>query len=70
MGVSIDLRKAHSAHRYGDLIVVDERQARNILWDSTSYEYDLSDCRYLFRWRWVDEDNETLVLTVGGTAPA
>lgn len=29
---------------------------RNVLWDSMSYEHDLSDARYLFRWRWVDED--------------
>lgn len=29
---------------------------RNVLWDSTSYEPDLSDGRYVFRWRWVDED--------------
>lgn len=30
---------------------------RNVLWDSRgSYELDLSDARYLFRWRWVDED--------------
>lgn len=29
---------------------------RNVLWDSKSYELDLSDARYLFRWRWVDED--------------
>ena len=29
---------------------------RNVLWDSSSYEHDLSDARYLFRWRWVDED--------------
>jgi hypothetical protein len=29
---------------------------RNVLWDSCSYEHDLSDARYLFRWRWVDED--------------
>ena len=29
---------------------------RNVLWDSMSYELDLSDARYLFRWRWVDED--------------
>lgn len=29
---------------------------RNVLWDSASYEHDLSDARYLFRWRWVDED--------------
>ncbi len=29
---------------------------RNILWDSSGYELDLSDCRYIFRWRWVDED--------------
>lgn len=29
---------------------------RNVLWDSSSYDLDLSDARYLFRWRWVDED--------------
>lgn len=29
---------------------------RNVLWDSNAYELDLSDARYLFRWRWVDED--------------
>lgn len=29
---------------------------RQVLGDSTAQEYDLSDGRYLFRWRWVDED--------------
>lgn len=29
---------------------------RNVLWDSSGYELDLSDCRYVFRWRWVDAD--------------
>ncbi len=29
---------------------------RNILWDSAAYEPDLADARYIFRWRWVDED--------------
>lgn len=29
---------------------------RNVLWDSSAYEHDLSDGRYVFRWRWVDED--------------
>jgi len=29
---------------------------RNVLWDSSSYDLDLSDARYVFRWRWVDED--------------
>ncbi|CDN87335.1 Putative uncharacterized protein precursor [Hydrogenophaga intermedia] len=29
---------------------------RNVLYDSLSYELDLSDARYVFRWRWVDED--------------
>lgn len=29
---------------------------RNVLWDSAGYELDLIDSRYLFRWRWVDED--------------
>lgn len=34
---------------------------RNVLWDSSSYEHDLSDARYLFRWRWVDEDIAVLM---------
>lgn len=29
---------------------------RSVLWDSAAYELDLSDSRFLFRWRWVDED--------------
>lgn len=29
---------------------------RNILWDSASTEKDLSDCRYIFRTKWVDLD--------------
>jgi len=29
---------------------------RNVLWDSSSYDLDLSDARYVFRWRWVDDD--------------
>lgn len=29
---------------------------RRVIHDSSSYELDLSDARYLFRWRWVDED--------------
>lgn len=29
---------------------------RNVLLDSAGYELDLSDARYVFRWRWVDED--------------
>ncbi len=29
---------------------------RNVLWDSLAYEHDLEDARYVFRWRWVDED--------------
>lgn len=34
---------------------------RNVLWDSMSYEHDLSDARYVFRWRWVDEDVAVLM---------
>lgn len=34
---------------------------RNVLWDSSSYEPDLSDARYIFRWRWVDEDIAVLM---------
>ena len=29
---------------------------RRVLWDADSYELDLSDARYIFRWRWVDVD--------------
>ena len=29
---------------------------RNVLWDSSAYELDIDDGRYVFRWRWVDED--------------
>jgi hypothetical protein len=29
---------------------------RTVLHDSDAYELDLSDARYIFRWRWVDED--------------
>lgn len=29
---------------------------RNVLHDSASYDYDMDDARYIFRWRWVDED--------------
>ena len=29
---------------------------RNVIWDSMAIEQDLSDARYLFRTRWVDED--------------
>jgi hypothetical protein len=29
---------------------------RNVIWDSAAYEPDLTDARYIFRWRWVDED--------------
>ena len=29
---------------------------RNVVWDSMAVEFDLSDARYLFRTRWVDED--------------
>lgn len=29
---------------------------RNIVWDSSSTEKDLSDCRYIFRTKWVDLD--------------
>lgn len=29
---------------------------RNVLHDSSCYDPTLEDCRYVFRWRWVDED--------------
>ena len=39
-----------------DIIYSKYEDWRQVLWDSASYELDLSDARYLFRWRWVDED--------------
>lgn len=39
-----------------DIIYSKYEDWRNVIWDSSSYEHDLSDARYLFRWRWVDED--------------
>ena len=35
---------------------------RNVLWDSSAYELDLSDARYVFRWRWVDEDVAAIIV--------
>lgn len=35
---------------------------RNVLWDSSGYELDLSDARYVFRWRWVDEDVAAMIV--------
>lgn len=35
---------------------------RNVLWDSAgSYDLSLNDARYVFRWRWVDEDVAALM---------
>jgi hypothetical protein len=39
-----------------DVLYSKREDWRNVLWDSNSYELDLSDARYIFRWRWVDED--------------
>ena len=39
-----------------DVLYAKYEDWRNVLWDSDSYELDLSDARFLFRWRWVDED--------------
>ena len=40
-----------------DIIFSKYEDWRNVLWDSAgSYDLDLGDARYLFRWRWVDED--------------
>lgn len=39
-----------------DIIYSRYEDWRNVLWDSSSNELDLSDARYVFRWRWVDED--------------
>lgn len=51
---------------------------RNMLWDSSSTEMDLSDSRYVFRTKWVDEDiveaffpeRKDLVRASGSTAVA
>lgn len=47
-GVRDDPTKEILYNRYEDW--------RNVLWDSSCYDPTLEDCRYLFRWRWVDED--------------
>lgn len=39
-----------------DIIYSKYEDWRNVLWDSSAYDLDLGDGRYLFRWRWVDED--------------
>ena len=39
-----------------DILYCKYEDWRNILFDSNSYELDLSDARYIIRWRWVDED--------------
>ena len=39
-----------------DIIYSKYEDWRNVLWDSAGYDLDLSDARYVFRWRWVDED--------------
>ena len=45
-----------------DILYCKYEDWRNVLWDSASYELDLSDARYLFRWRWVDEDVANMML--------
>ncbi|MFG0641910.1 hypothetical protein [Delftia sp. WSY_22] len=39
-----------------DIIYSKYEDWRNVLWDSMAMENDLSDARYIFRTRWVDED--------------
>ena len=39
-----------------DILYSKNESWRNVLWDSKATELDLSDARYLFRWKWVDED--------------
>lgn len=39
-----------------DVIYSKYEDWRNVLWDSMAMENDLSDARYIFRTRWVDED--------------
>lgn len=40
----------------GEAVVVRYESWRNVLWDSASHQQDLSDCRYVFRTKWVDLD--------------
>lgn len=40
----------------GEVITTRYENWRNMLWDSASDEYDLSDARYVFRMKWVDLD--------------
>ena len=39
-----------------DVLYSEYEDWRNVLHDSNGYDYDLGDSRYLFRWRWIDED--------------
>lgn len=40
----------------GEILYSRYESWRNLLWDSSSTEMDMSDCRYVFRGKWVDED--------------
>lgn len=40
----------------GEILYSRYESWRNMLWDSAATEMDLSDCRYVFRSKWVDED--------------
>lgn len=40
----------------GEAVYTRYESWRNMLWDSAGVERDLSDCRYLFRSKWVDTD--------------
>ena len=35
---------------------------RNVLHDSSAYDLDMGDARYVFRWRWVDEDVAAMIV--------
>lgn len=39
-----------------DILYSKSEDWRNVLHDSTGYELDMDDARFVFRWRWVDED--------------
>ena len=44
--------------------VFDRRESwRNMLWDSTSQRYDLTDARYLFRSKWMDLDTSSALFS-------
>lgn len=50
------LETGESAKGSGTIVYDRAESWRNMLWDSTANEWDMSDARYMFRTKWVDTD--------------